>query len=85
MESSPAGKHLEVLVDDKLDMSQQCALSPEIQLHPGLHQKQSGQQVTRNASSPLLCSGKTSPGVLHAALGSPTQEGPLGARGMTGR
>jgi len=43
-----------------------CSHSPESQLYPGLHQKKRGQQV--------LCSGKTSPGVLHPALEPSAQE-----------
>ena len=35
---------LGVLVDGKLDVSQQCALA-ESQLYPGLHQKKRGQQI----------------------------------------
>ncbi|KAJ7406967.1 rna-directed dna polymerase from mobile element jockey-like [Willisornis vidua] len=42
----PEEKDLWVLVDKKLDIAM-CACSPESQLHPGLHQKQCGQQVER--------------------------------------
>ena len=41
IESSPAKKDLEILVNWKLDM---CSHSPESQLYPGMHQKKHGQQ-----------------------------------------
>ncbi|KAK4831274.1 hypothetical protein QYF61_016744 [Mycteria americana] len=45
-----------------------CTRSPEGQPYPGLHQKKRGQQVKGGDSAPPLCSGETSPGVLHPAL-----------------
>ena len=53
-------------MDSNLDMSQQCALSPESQPFPGLSEKNSGLQVEGGDPAPLLCSGETSPGLLCA-------------------
>ena len=41
------------LVDGKLDVSQQCTLSPESQPYPGLHQKKRGQQVKGGSYVPV--------------------------------
>jgi len=66
LESSPEEKDLGVPVDEKLNMSQQCA---------GLHQEQRGQQGEGVDSAPLLRSRQTPPGVLRPALEPPAQEG----------
>jgi len=49
-------------------------MCPEGQLYPGLHQKQSDQQVAGGDSAPLLRSGECPPGVLCPALESSAQE-----------
>ncbi|GAB0183274.1 mitochondrial enolase superfamily member 1 [Grus japonensis] len=79
IESSPEEKDLGV--DEKLNMSQQCACSPESQLCPRLHQKRCDQQVEGGDPAPLLHSRETPPGVLPPALGAPVQErhGAVGA------
>ncbi|PKU35600.1 proteinase-activated receptor 2 [Limosa lapponica baueri] len=70
IESSPAKKDLAVLVEEKLAMRcwTICTRSPEGQPYPGLHQKKHGQQVEGGDFAPLLCSGETSPRVLHPAV-----------------
>lgn len=46
-------------------------LSPEKQLHPGLHQQNCGQHVKRGDPLLVLHPGEIPPGVLHPALGIP--------------
>jgi len=57
------------------------AHTPTGQPHPGLHQKQRGQQGEGGDSAPLLRSGESPPGVLHPALEPSAQDrhGPVGA------
>jgi len=55
MESSLAKKGLGVLRDEKLDMTQQCALTAQKANYPGLHPQQRGQQGDGADSAPLLC------------------------------
>jgi len=73
-ESSPAEKDLGILVDEKLDLTQQCVLTAQKANYPGLHPQQRDHQVKRGDSAPLLHSGETPPGVLHPALESSAQE-----------
>lgn len=80
-ESSPAKDGLGSWADRTLNMSQPWwAHSPGSQQHPGLHQKQCGQQVKGRDCALILCPSETSPGVLHPVLGSSAQErnGPVG-------
>jgi len=72
IESSPAKKDLELLVDEKPDMSRQCA--PEGQPYPAAS-KAHCQQVEGGDSAPLLCSGESLPGVLCPTLEPPAQQG----------
>ena len=82
MEHRPAQKDLGVLMDGKAGHEPAvCPHSPESQLYPGLHQRKSGEQVEGGDPAPLLCSGETSPGVLHPDVEFSVQErcGPVGA------
>jgi len=56
--------------------------SPASQPYPGLYEKHRGQQVKEGDSAPLLCSGETTPGVLHPAL-EPSAQGRHGALGLS--
>lgn len=49
----PVEKDLET-IDGNLDVSQQCVLAAQSHLHPGLYQKQCGQQVKGGSCAPLL-------------------------------
>ncbi|KAJ7408860.1 sodium glucose cotransporter 1-like [Willisornis vidua] len=69
IERSPEGKDLGVLVEEKLDMSQQhAATAQKAQTQPVLQQNSSGQQVKRGDTLPLLCCHETPSGVLHPAF-----------------
>jgi len=75
LESSSAERDLGVLVNDKLAMSQQCALVvKKANGILGCIKEECGQEVEGGSPPPLLYPSEATSGILHPVLGSLIQE-----------
>jgi len=75
LESSSVERDLEVLVDDRLTMSQQCVrVAKKANRVLGCIKEECGQQVEGGSPASLLCPSEAPSGRLCPVLGSPVQE-----------
>ena len=87
IEHCPAEKDLRGMVDGKLDMSQQCALTAQKASRTLGCIKRSMASKLKEVILPLYSTGEASPGVLHPRVerSVPERHGPVGARPEKGR
>jgi len=74
IESSPDEKDLEVLLDEKLDMSHQCVLTAQANCMLDCIKSSKASRSREVILTPLLCSHETPPGVLCPALDPSAQQ-----------